>query len=279
MGTVLIRDKRYQRSDGLDFRIPPNPIMQLIFIQFLLRLLLIKLLFIKLLFIKLLLIKQPKLYPLNKGSIMLKRNLLSIAVVTAAVSLAACNDTETVTEPVVEPDTTTETTETMSEPVEMTEPMADTEPMAETDAMGEMAATQTIGEMAASNENLTVLTAALQAAGLDSMLMAEDKYTVFAPTDEAFGALLTKLGITKEELLADQETLRSVLPYHVVPMVVKAADIPYGTDIETANSATISISEANVITDENGNTANIVGTDMMATNGVVHVIDTVLLPK
>ena len=212
---------------------------------------------------------------------MLKRNLLSIAVVTAAVSLAACNDTdtETVTEPVVEPDTTTETTETMSEPVEMAEPMADTEPMAETDAMGEMAATQTIGEMAASNENLTVLTAALQAAGLDSMLMAEDKYTVFAPTDEAFGALLTKLGITKEELRADQETLKSVLPYHVVPTVVKAADIPYGTDIETANGATISISEANVITDENGNTANIVGTDMMATNGVVHVIDTVLLPK
>lgn len=269
MCAVLIRDKRYQRSDGLDFRISPNPIMQLIYIQFLLRLL----------FIKLLLIKQPKLYPLNKGSIMLKRNLLSIAVVTAAVSLAACNDTETVTETVVEPDTTTETTDTMSEPVEMTEPMADTEPMAETDAMGEMAATQTIGEMAASNENLTVLTAALQAAGLDSMLMAEDKYTVFAPTDEAFGALLTKLGITKEELLADQETLKSVLPYHVVPMVVKAADIPYGTDIETANGATISISEANVITDENGNTANIVGTDMMATNGVVHVIDTVLLPK
>ncbi len=55
MGTVLIRDKRYQRSDGMDFRIPPNPIMQLMFIQFLLRLLLIKLLFIKLLFIKLLL--------------------------------------------------------------------------------------------------------------------------------------------------------------------------------------------------------------------------------
>ena len=62
-------------------------------------------------------------------------------------------------------------------------------------------------------------------------------------------------------------------------MVVKAADIPYNTAIETVNGQTIMISDANVITDASGNTANITGTDMMATNGVVHVIDTVLLPK
>lgn len=206
---------------------------------------------------------------------MLKKNLLSIAVVTAAMSLAACNDKEAVTEP-VEP---AATTDVAVEPETNTD--MPTEAVAESNnAMPvDTAATQSIGEMAAGNENLTILTEALKAAGLDDMMMAEGQYTVFAPTDDAFAALLTKLNITKEQLLGDKEMLTSVLTYHVVPMVVKAADIPYGTAIKTANGQTISISDANVITDASGNTANIVGTDMMATNGVVHVIDTVLLPK
>lgn len=205
---------------------------------------------------------------------MLKKNLLSIAVVTAAMSLAACNDTETVAEP-VEPEVTTE-----EMAVEPAEPMVDTDPMAETEVAGtDMVATQSIGEMAAGNENLTILTEALQSAELDDMMMADGQYTVFAPTDAAFAALLTKLDITKEELLADKELLTGVLTYHVVPMVVKAADIPYGNAIETANGQTFSISDANVITDASGNSANITATDMTATNGVVHVVDTVLLPK
>lgn len=205
---------------------------------------------------------------------MLKKNLLSIAVVTAAMSLAACNDTETVAEP-VEPEVTTE-----EMAVEPAEPMVDTDPMAETEVAGtDMVATQSIGEMAAGNENLSILTEALQSAELDDMMMADGQYTVFAPTDAAFAALLTKLDITKEELLADKELLTGVLTYHVVPMVVKAADIPYGNAIETANGQTFSISDANVITDASGNSANITATDMTATNGVVHVIDTVLLPK
>lgn len=206
---------------------------------------------------------------------MLKKNLLSIAVVTAAMSLVACNDKEAVTEP-VEP---AATTDVAVEPETTTDMPA--EAVAESnDAMPvDAAATQSIGEMAAGNENLTILTEALQAAELDDMRMAEGQYTVFAPTDDAFAALLTKLNVTKEELLGNKELLTSVLTYHVVPMVVKAADIPYGTAIDTANGQTISISDANVITDASGNTANIVGTDMMATNGVVHVIDTVLLPK
>ncbi|WP_394213587.1 fasciclin domain-containing protein [Psychrobacter piscatorii] len=204
---------------------------------------------------------------------MLKKNLLSIAVVTAAMSLAACNDTETVADP-VEPEVTTE--EVVVEPVAETDPMVEAEPMA--DDMN-MEATQTIAEIAANNENLTILTAALKAAGLDTMLMEDTKYTVFAPTDDAFAPVLEKLGVTKEELLANTDLLKKVLPYHVVPMEVKAADIPYGTDIETANGKTISISDANVITDATGNTANITGTDIMATNGVVHTIDAVLMPE
>ena len=201
---------------------------------------------------------------------MLKKNLLSIAVVTAAMSLAACNDTETVAEP-----TEPEATEEMAvEPVAETEAV-EAEPMAEMD----MEATQTIAEIAAENENLTILTAALQAAGLDTMLMEETKHTVFAPTDDAFAPVLEKLGVTKEELLANTDLLKTVLPYHVLAMEVKAADIPYGTDIETANGKTITISEDNVITDATGNTANITGTDIMATNGVVHTIDAVLMPE
>ena len=204
---------------------------------------------------------------------MLKKNLLSIAVVTAAMSLAACNDKEAVTEP-VEPEATTET---MAEPEVMVDPSAEAEPMA--DPMADTMATQTIAEIAAGNENLTILTAALQAAGLDTMLMEDTKYTVFAPTDDAFAPVLEKLGVTKEELLANTDLLKKVLPYHVVDMEVKAADIPYGTDIKTANGATISISDANVITDATGGTANITGTDIMATNGVVHTIDAVLMPE
>lgn len=203
---------------------------------------------------------------------MLKKNLLSIAVVTAAMSLAACNDTETVAEP-TEPEVTTE--ETVVEPMAETDTAVEAEPMAEMD----MEATQTIAEIAAENENLTILTAALQAAGLDTMLMEDTKHTVFAPTDDAFAPVLEKLGVTQEELLANTDLLNTVLPYHVLAMQVKAADIPYGTDIETANGATISISEDNVITDATGNTANITGTDIMATNGVVHTIDAVLMPE
>ncbi|ERL56386.1 fasciclin domain-containing protein [Psychrobacter aquaticus] len=203
---------------------------------------------------------------------MLKKNLLSIAVITAAMSLAACNDTETVADP-VEPEVATE--EVVVDPAVEAEPMTEAEPMAETEGM----ATQTIAEVAAGNENLTILTAALQSAGLDTMMMEDGTYTVFAPTDDAFAPVLEKLGVTKEELLANTELLNKVLPYHVLPMIVMAADIPYGTDVATVNGATINISDANVITDAAGNTANITGTDIMATNGVVHTIDAVLMPE
>ena len=201
----------------------------------------------------------------------LKKSLLSVAIISAAVSLAACNDKKAATE-TAEPETTTEVvTEAEVAPVATAE--------TETAPMPEAAATQSIAEIAAANPDLTILTAALKAAGLDTMMMDAGTYTVFAPTDEAFAAVLTKLNVTKEELLANTDLLKTVLPYHVVPMIVKAADIPYGTDIKTVNGQTISISDANVITDASGNTANITGTDILATNGVIHVIDTVLLPK
>lgn len=200
---------------------------------------------------------------------MLKKTLLSLAIATTAMTLAACNDKEAVTEPVVEPEVTTE---------EVVEPAVET-PVVAADPMAETMGTQSIAEIAAGNENLTILTAALKAASLDTMMMDAGTYTVFAPTDDAFAPVLEKLGVTKEELLANTDLLKKVLPYHVVPMVVMAADIPYGTDVATVNGATINISDANVITDATGGTANITGTDIMATNGVVHTIDAVLMPE
>ncbi len=204
---------------------------------------------------------------------MLKKTLLSVAIVTTALTLAACADKEAAApEPAVE--------EPMAEEAVVAEPMAE-EPMADAmaDPMADSMATQSIAEIAAANPNLTVLTAALQAAGLDTMMMDAGTYTVFAPTDDAFAPVLEKLGVTKEELLANTDLLKKILPYHVVPMVVKAADIPYGTDVATVNGATINISDANVITDATGGTANITGTDIMATNGVIHTIDAVLMPE
>ncbi|MEN2752351.1 fasciclin domain-containing protein [Psychrobacter sp. FBL11] len=211
---------------------------------------------------------------------MLKKTLLSLAIAASAVSLVACNDAETVAEP-----TEAEmTTEPMVEP----EPMVETEPMEEPEVIAdpevtteESTATQNIVELASDNNDLTILTAALEASGLDQTLMdSGSEFTVFAPTDAAFADALTKLDVTKEELLADKDMLTNVLSYHVIPsMIVKSADIPYGTDIETVNGQAFSISEANIITDASGNTSNITQPDVMATNGVVHVIDTVLMPK
>lgn len=201
---------------------------------------------------------------------MLKKTLLSLAIATTVLSLAACNKAEKAADP-VEPEVTTE--EVVVAPAETTDPVVAADPAAET------MATQSIAEIAAGNENLTILTAALKAAGLDTMMMDAGEYTVFAPTDDAFAPVLTKLGVTKEELLVNTDLLKKILPYHVLPMIVKAADIPFGTDVATVNGATINISDANVITDGSGGTANITGTDIMATNGVIHTIDAVLMPE
>ncbi len=175
---------------------------------------------------------------------MLKRTLLSLALAMTVLPLAACNDDDNDFSVVVE------------------------EP------------TQNIAEIAAENKDLTILNAALKASGLDKVLMSsEGEFTVFAPTDAAFAELLEELDVTSEELLADKELLTMVLTYHVIPnMTVKAADIPYGDSIETVNGQAFSISDANIIMDASGDTSKIIKTDVLATNGVIHLIDDVLLP-
>lgn len=125
----------------------------------------------------------------------------------------------------------------------------------------------------------SILIAALQAAhpGVLTMLSNRGQFTVFAPTDAAFLALLEELDVTAEELLSNQSLVTQVLLYHVLRGKRDAADILASTTIRTIKGGFLYQSDG-VLTDANGRTANIIATDIFASNGVIHVIDTVVLP-
>jgi uncharacterized surface protein with fasciclin (FAS1) repeats len=118
------------------------------------------------------------------------------------------------------------------------------------------------------------LVAAVQAAGLVDTLKGEGPFTVFAPTDEAFAALPEG---TIEALLEDIDALTAILTYHVVPGLVMSGDLSDGMMAETVNgqSVTIGVSMGAVTVDG----ANVVTADIEASNGVIHVIDAVILPE
>ena len=125
----------------------------------------------------------------------------------------------------------------------------------------------------------SILVEALLAADLAGALSGAGPFTVFAPTDAAFADLLTRLGLTKTQLLADTALLTSVLRYHVVDGLVLKADVPVGTPIATLEPGkSFSVDATLAITDGQGGQAQIVSTDVFASNGVIHVIDAVLLP-
>ena len=130
--------------------------------------------------------------------------------------------------------------------------------------------------------DFTTLVAAVQAAGLEDTLRGEGPFTVFAPTDDAFAALPAG---TIETLLEDPAgDLTDILTYHVVPGAVPAADVVGldGEAVTTVNGAAITIGVADdgsvTLTDAAGNDVTVVATDIQANNGVIHVIDAVLLP-
>ncbi len=139
-------------------------------------------------------------------------------------------------------------------------------------------ANRTIVDVAQSLPDFSILVEAVVAANLAGTLSGTGPFTVFAPTNAAFAALLTELGVTKEALLADTATLTAVLTYHVVPSLVLAADVPFDTPVETVQTGTFTVSEALVVTDGQARTANIAATDVFASNGVIHVLDRVILP-
>jgi len=136
-----------------------------------------------------------------------------------------------------------------------------------------------IVQAAQADARFSILVEAVVAADLASTLSAPGPFTVFAPTNTAFAALLQELGVTKEQLLADKALLTQVLTYHVVSGRVLRAQVPVETPITTVQGQTFTIDANLVITDQRGRTARITETDLLASNGVIHVIDRVILPR
>lgn len=133
-----------------------------------------------------------------------------------------------------------------------------------------------IVDTAVSAGSFKTLTTALEAAGLVETLKGKGPFTVFAPTDEAFAKLPE--GTLKSLLKpANKQKLTSILTYHVVAGNVKAADVIKLSSVKTLNGESITIK---VVGDKvliNG--ATVVKADIAASNGTIHVIDTVLMPK
>jgi uncharacterized surface protein with fasciclin (FAS1) repeats len=130
-----------------------------------------------------------------------------------------------------------------------------------------------IVDVALATGSFNMLTAALQAAELVDTLKGDGPFTVFAPTDDAF------LALPKDQLkalLGDREALAEVLTYHVVPGRVLAADVAVLESAKTVQGSSVAIDTADGV---KVNGANVVKTDVLASNGVIHVIDAVILPE
>ena len=188
--------------------------------------------------------------------------------------------------PIVEADEITE-----EEPVADTEtseedPVADTEtpeeepvaeePATETEAADGGINTEeyTITELTGNSDSFDILTAALEAADLTEELSSEGPFTIFAPTDEAFEALPE--GFVDQLMLPENKAvLRQILTYHVVPGEVLS------TDLETGSIATVEGEDIEVVVNDavtTVNSANVIFPDVLASNGVIHVIDSVIVP-
>ncbi len=186
----------------------------------------------------------------------MKFSLIAAAAVSA-FALAACAPTET----------------TPVEPAAVEE--AVTEPVVEEVAP----APTTIVDVAAANPDFSTLVAAVQAAGLAETLAGPGPFTVFAPTNEAFAAL--PAGTLDNLLLPEnKDNLVKILSYHVVPGTVMAADIkPEAEAGATASVNSLDLSVRTTATGAMVNDATVTTADIAASNGVIHVIDKVLLPK
>lgn len=199
----------------------------------------------------------------------MKKNFLSILMIAAASSVmfTACNDASKET-------STTSTTDT-SMTTTATEPAAATE-VGVMVGGANMVPSKNIVENAVGSADHTTLVAAVTAAGLAETLSGAGPFTVFAPTNAAFEKLPAGAvqNLLKPEMKAD---LTSVLTYHVVPGVFKAADLKDGQKLKTVQGKelTVSVKDGKVMID--GATVTI--PDVISSNGVTHVIDGVLMAK
>ncbi|MDX1579535.1 MAG: fasciclin domain-containing protein [Gemmatimonadota bacterium] len=132
---------------------------------------------------------------------------------------------------------------------------------------------ETIVQIAAANEDFETLVTAVEAAGLVETLNGDGPFTVFAPTDDAFAALPDG---ALDELLANPEQLRQVLTYHVVAGKKEAKDVVETRALETVQGGTLPVRVEDGKVRVGG--ATVVATNIEASNGVIHVIDSVLLP-
>lgn len=197
---------------------------------------------------------------------------LSAGAFALALVAGACSDDDDDAE-----------TEDTSAPVESVAP-DDTDMTEETDMTDDtdMAEEADIVDTAIAAGGFETLVAAVQAAELEETLRGEGPFTVFAPTDEAFAALPEG---TVETLLEDPTgDLAGILTYHVVSGAVMAEDVVGldGESVETVNGATFTVNVSDdgavSLTDAAGNEVNVTQTDIETSNGVIHVIDAVLMP-
>ena len=192
------------------------------------------------------------------------RRILPLAAVLAiALTTAACGNDDTETGAAAAAATTSATATPSPSP---------SESMAGSD----------IVDTAVAAGDFTTLAAALEAAGLVETLKGEGPFTVFAPTDAAFAKLPAG---TVDTLLKDPKgDLTQILTYHVVPGKVLAADVVKldGQKVTTVQGGDLTVGvdgDKVSLTDAAGNTVNVTATDIEASNGVIHVIDGVLMPK
>ena len=189
----------------------------------------------------------------------LRRTAIAVVTAATALTLVACSSSS-------EETATAETSVAASEA-----PAEDS--MEETEEMTEETSAGTIVDVASATDGFSTLVAAVTAADLAETLSGEGPFTVFAPTDEAFAALPE--GVLDALLLPEnKDVLAKILTYHVVAGQVLAADVTDG-DVPTVEGQTVALSTADGVT---VNGAKVIQADVMADNGVIHVIDAVILP-
>lgn len=204
----------------------------------------------------------------------MKRILAATGVISLALTLAACGEDDTT----INTGTTTQTSATEETTTEETT----TEETTTEETTAAEAAGDDIVDTAVAAGSFTTLTAALEAAGLDETLRGDGPFTVFAPTDEAFDALPEG---TVDTLLADpQGDLTEILTYHVIDGEVLAADVLEmdGEMVETLQGGSLTVEvegEQVALVDAAGNRINVTDVDVDASNGVIHVVDAVLMPN